>query len=84
MAIDRRILAINADGNPVIYEPGAKLNAVASTTALITNENNPELKKVTGKKINFISGFRVAFKIISTKAIANNAFGVAMYIDLMR
>lgn len=84
MAIDRRILAINADGNPVIYEPGAKLNAVASTTALITNENNPKLKKVTGKKINFISGFRVAFRIISTKAIANNAFGVAMYIDLMR
>ena len=84
MAIDRRILAINADGNPVIYEPGAKLNAVASTTALMTNENNPKLKNVTGKKINFISGFRVAFKIISTKAIANNAFGVAMYIDLMR
>ena len=84
MAIDRRILAINADGNPVIYEPGAKLNAVASTTALITNENNPKLKNVTGKKINFISGSRVAFKIISTKAIANNAFGVAMYIDLMR
>lgn len=84
MAIDRRILAINADGNPVIYEPGAKLNAVASTTALMTNENNPKLKNVTGKKINFISGFRVAFKIISTKAIANNAFGVAMYIDLIR
>lgn len=84
MAIDKRILAINADGNPVIYEPGAKLNAVASTTALMTNENNPKLKNVTGKKINFISGFRVAFKIISTKAIANNAFGVAMYIDHMR
>lgn len=84
MAIDKRILAINADGNPVIYEPGAKLNAVASTTALMTNENNPKLKNVTGKKINFISGFRVAFKIISTKAIANNAFGVAMYIDLIR
>ena len=84
MAIDRRILAINADGNPVIYEPGAKLNAVASTTALMTNENNPKLKNVTGKKINLISGFRVAFKIISTKAIANNAFGVAMYIDLIR
>ena len=84
MAIDKRILAINADGNPVIYEPGAKLNAVASTTALMTNENNPKLKNVTGKKINFISGFRVAFKIISTKAIANNAFGVAMYIDPMR
>ena len=84
MAIDQRILAINADGNPVIYEPGAKLNAVASTTALMTNENNPKLKNVTGKKINFISGFRVAFKIISTKAIANNAFGVAMYIDLIR
>ena len=63
MAIDKRILAINADGNPVIYEPGAKLNAVASTTALIINENNPKLKNVTGKKINFISGFRVAFKI---------------------
>ena len=84
MAIDKRILAINADGNPVIYEPGAKLNAVASTTALMTNENNPKLKNVTGKKINFISGFRVAFKIISTKAIVNNAFGVAMYIDLIR
>jgi len=84
LAIDKRILAINADGNPVIYEPGAKLNAVASTTALMTNENNPKLKNVTGKKINFISGFRVAFKIISTEAIANNAFGVAMYIDLMR
>jgi hypothetical protein len=84
LAIDKRILAINADGNPVIYEPGAKLNAVASTTALMTNENNPKLKNVTGKKINFISGFRVAFKIISTKAIANNAFGVAMYIDPMR
>ena len=84
MAIDKRILAINAYGNPVIYEPGAKLNAVASTTALMTNENNPKLKNVTGKKINFISGFRVAFKIISTKAIANNAFGVAMYIDLIR
>jgi hypothetical protein len=84
LAIDKRILAINADGNPVIYEPGAKLNAVASTTALMTNENNPKLKNVTGKKINFISGFRVAFKIISTKAIANNAFGVAMYIDLIR
>ena len=84
MAIDKRMLAINADGNPVIYEPGAKLNAVASTTALMTNENNPKLKNVTGKKINFISGFRVAFKIISTKAIANNAFGVAMYIDLIR
>jgi hypothetical protein len=84
LAIDKRILAINADGNPVIYEPGAKLNAVASTTALMTNENNPKLKNVTGKKINFINGFRVAFKIISTKAIANNAFGVAMYIDLIR
>jgi hypothetical protein len=84
LAIDKRILAINADGNPVIYEPGAKLNAVASTTALMTNENNPKLKNVTGKKINFISGFKVAFKIISTKAIANNAFGVAMYIDLIR
>jgi hypothetical protein len=84
LAIDKRILAINADGNPEIYEPGAKLNAVASTTALMTNENNPKLKNVTGKKINFISGFRVAFKIISTKAIANNAFGVAMYIDLIR
>lgn len=84
MAIDKRILAINADGNPEIYEPGAKLNAVASTTALMTNENNPKLKNVTGKKINFISGFRVAFKIISTKAIANNAFGVAMYIDFIR
>jgi hypothetical protein len=50
----------------------------------MTNENNPKLKNVTGKKINFISGFKVAFKIISTKAIANNAFGVAMYIDLIR
>ena len=42
------------------------------------------IKKSTLKYALVAFGFCVLSEIISTKAIANNAFGVAMYIDLIR
>ena len=81
--MDNRMLAISAVWNPIIYEPCAKLNAVDNTAALIINENNPKLKIVTGRKISFMIGFNVAFKITRINAIKNNVFAVPIYIVLI-
>lgn len=62
LAIDKSIAANIELNKPWIEALDTKANANFRTKPLITRENNPKVKSVSGKDNNFIIGFTSRFK----------------------
>lgn len=78
--IDNKIGASKVLKNPFKDAPGIRINAIFSTTALITKENNPIVRNVIGNDNNFNTGLTKTF---SKPKITANAIKIGKELIIM-